>query len=270
MRLSEPVVRWLKEPGEGLLYELTQLLTDLSCLAAALDESSDHQARQSLLENCLALERRHLKFYTEISANGTYEDPPTYQRGQIKSGLRATDDLFGPAYRFHSVGEANLHIFLWTSLSLLYPIIHQAYALTGSDEIPQIFRIDGQSPQQVAHQLSALHVSKALRCLPYCAQEGLNLWAIYFCIFPAIQATRVFSQARDWERFIWATEVFQYSALSGFDHAARYRDLCYLYWFDPAIYGSGASYRLPDPTDHFDSGKKHEIVPTISGQHLIT
>lgn len=268
MRLSEPVVRWLKEPGEGLLYELTQLLTDLSCLAAALDstdKSSDRQARQSLLDDCLALERRHLEFYTEISANGTYEDPPTYRSGQIKSGLRATDDLFGPAYRFPSVGDANLHIFLWTSLSLLYPIIYQAYALTETDDLPQIFRGDGQSPQQVAHQLSALNVSKALRCLPYCAQEGLNLWGIFFCIFPAIQATRVFSQSRDWDRFLWASEVFQYSAHLGFDHAARYRDLCNLYWFEPSVYGTGASYRLPDPKAHFSTGPKYEILPATSG-----
>lgn len=250
MRLSEPIVQWLKEPGEGLLYELIQLLTDMSCLVAAVDsadESLNHQARQSLLDDCLALERRHLEFYTKFSGNGTYEDPPTYDCGEIKTGLPATDDLFGPAYKFLSVGEANLHIFLWTSLSLLYPIIYQAYALTETDNIPKILRVDGQFPRHVAHQLSAFNISKAVRCLPYCTQEGLNLWALFYCIFPAIQATRVFSQNRDWERFLWASEVFQYIALSGFDFAARYHDLCCLYWFKPSTYGTSIFYRLPDP-----------------------
>ncbi|KAJ5754199.1 hypothetical protein N7533_003742 [Penicillium manginii] len=165
--LSEPIVRWLKEPGEGLLYELIQLLTDMSCLAAAVDsadvnKSLDHQARQLLLHDCLVLERRHLQFYAKISGNG--EDPPTYMSGEIKTGFPATDELFGPASRFLSVGEANLHMILWTSLSLLYPIICQAYAVTESrtDDIPELLRIDDQSPQNVAHQLSAFNISKAV------------------------------------------------------------------------------------------------------------
>lgn len=252
MRLSEPIIQWLREPGEGLLHELIQLLTDMSDLSAAVDttdqpEPLDHQTRQSVLHGCLELEKRHLEFYTKISQNG-HEDPPTYKSGEIKTGLPATDDLFGLAYRFHSVGEANLHMFLWTSLSLLYPIIYQAYTILEADNsIPKILHVDGQSPQHVARQLSAINISKALRCLPYCTQEGLNLWALYCCIFPAIQATRVFSQTRDWERFLWASEFFQHVALLGFDCAARYHDLCRFYWYNPSIYGTSMSYRLPDP-----------------------
>jgi hypothetical protein len=261
MHLPEPTIQWLKEPGEGLLYELIQLLTDMSCLVAAIDnvdKSLDHQARQSLLDDCLVLERRHLKFYTEMSGDGhTYGEPPTYSRGELKTGLRATDDLFGPAYRFLSVGEANLHIFLWTSLSLLYPIIYQAYTLIETADMPKCFRFNGQSPRHAAHQLSAFNVSRAIRCLPYCTQEGLNLWALYCCIFPAIQATRVFSQTRDWERFLWASEFFQYIALSGFDFAARYHELCCLYWFKPSAYGTSSSWRLPAPNgltkEHYGS-----------------
>jgi len=248
MRLSEPVVQWLREPGEGLLYELIQLLTDMSCFAAAVDNAHnlDPQARRSLLDDCLALETRHLKFYTKISRNGTYEDPPTYKHGEIKTGL-ATDDLFGPSYKFLSVGEANLHMVIWTSLSLLYPIIYQAYTLTETDHEPKVLRVDSQSPQDVARQLSTFNVSKAVRCIPYCTQEDLHSWALIYCIFPTIQATRVFSQARDWNRFLWASEVFQYIALSGFDFAARYHDLCRFYWFNPSVYGTSSSYRLPDP-----------------------
>lgn len=62
MHLSEPIVMWLREPGKGLLHELIQLLTDLSCIAGAVDstDSHDRQAFQSLLDDCLALEARHL------------------------------------------------------------------------------------------------------------------------------------------------------------------------------------------------------------------
>lgn len=252
MHLSEPIVQWLRQPGEGLLYELIQLFTDMSCLAAAVDsadvdKSFDHQASQLLLHDCLLLERRHLKFYAKVSGNG--EDPSTYMCGEIKTGVSATDELFGPGYRFRSVGEANLHMILWTSLSLLYPIICQAYAVTETrtDDMPEFLRIDDQSPQNVAHQLSTFNISKAIRCLPYCAQEGMNLWALLYCVFPAIQATRVFSQARDWERFLWALELFRYFGASGFDVAARYHALCSHYWFDPSKYGNSSSWRLPDP-----------------------
>lgn len=247
MHLTEPVVQWLREPGEGLQYELIQLLTDMSCFAAALDSAHrDPQTCRSLLDDCLALEKRHSEFYTKINGYGVDEDPPIYNCGEIKAGL-ATDNLFGPAYKFLSVGEANLHMFIWTSLSLLYPIIYRAYTLTETDNVPKVLRVDNQSPRHVAQQLSIFNISKAVRCIPYCTQEGLNLWSLYCCIFPAIQATRVFSQTRDWNRFLWASEVFQYIARSGFDVAARYHELCCLYWFEPSAYGTSSPYRLPNP-----------------------
>lgn len=246
MHLPEPIVRWLKEPGEGLLYKLMQLLTDTSCLAATVDSANgslDHQACQSLLDDCLALERRYLNFYTEISVRGNHEDPPTYNRGEIKTGISTTEDLFGPAYRFLSVSEANLHIFFWTSLSLVYPIVYQAYILAKANKIPELLRIDGQSPQRAAHQLSAFYISKAVRCLPYGTQEGMNSWAAFHGIFVAAQASRVFSQTKDWERFVWISESVQYIAPLGFDLASRFHEICWSHWLEPSRH---SSYRLPD------------------------
>jgi hypothetical protein len=183
MNLPKPLVQWLRELGEGLPYELMQLLTDMSCLFVTVDttradESLNNQACQSLLDECLDLERWFQKFLTNVSACGTNEDPPIYNRGEIKTGLPATYDLFGPAYQFTSVGEANLHIYTWTSLSSIYPLIHQAHALaepTSTNNVPK-FLLDDHSPQHAAHHLSALYISKALRCIPYCLQEGMNSW----------------------------------------------------------------------------------------------
>jgi hypothetical protein len=243
------MVQWLREPGEGLLYELMQLLTDMSCLSASVDSAGesnlDHQARQLLLDDCLALEKQFLEFYSEISASGTSEDPPTYNRGAIKTAMPATDDLFGPAYQFRSVGEANLHIFIWSSLSLIYPLIYQAFTLTEpTGDIPKLLR-DDYSPQHAAHQLSAVYISKALRCLPYCFQEGMNSWSSSHCIFPAAQATRVFSQlVRDWDRFSWAAEAVRYIGLLGFDIAARFHERSLRIWSIPSR--QAKSYRLPD------------------------
>lgn len=250
MHLSEPIVKWLREPGEGLLYELIQILTDLSCLVATVDSakgSLDYDAYTSLLDDCLALEERHLRFYSKISDsdNGTYKDPPTYDRGKIKSRIPATDDLFGPAYIFISVGQANLHILIWTSLSLVHPLIYQVYTLAKDVSVPKVLQnnsIDDQRPRDVAHQLSASYICKAMRCLPYCTQEGMNPWAIFYGIFSAVQASRVYSHIRDRERFLWALVVVQFIARSGFDLAAQLLQPSWSYWFETERHNS---YRLP-------------------------
>lgn len=247
MHLSEPIVQWLREPGEGLLYELIQILTDLSCLAATVDSaggSLDHDAYTSLLDDCLALEERHLKFYYRISGSdsGTYKDPPTYGRGKIKSAIPATDDLFGPAYIFISVGQANLHILIWTSLSLVHPLIYQVYTLAKNANVPKVLQSENQCPRDVAHQLSEFYICKAMRCLPYCTQEGMNPWAIFYGIFSAVQASRVYSHIRDRERFLWALEVVQFIACSGFDLAAQLLQPSWSYWFETERHNS---YRLP-------------------------
>lgn len=241
MHLSEPIVTWLREPGKGLLYELIQLLTDLSCLAGAVDsaDSLDQKSYQSLLHDCLALEKRHMDFYIKI--NGDDGDPATYAKDEIKTGIPATSDLFGPAYKFCSVGEANLYVFLWTSLSCVYPLVRQFQILAIADT-PECLQIDDHSPENAAQRLAAFYISKSVRCLPYCTQEGMNSWAMFYGIFTATQASRVFSHIRDWERFLFAQEVLHYCALLGFDLAARLREIWWNYWFETDKHNF---YRLP-------------------------
>jgi hypothetical protein len=46
------------------------------------------------------------------------------------------------------------------------------------------------------------------------------------------QETRIYSHIRDWERFLWVQDIFQYCGLLGLEHAARLRDIWWDYWFD--------------------------------------
>lgn len=223
MHLSETTIAWLKEPGEGLLHELIQLLTALSRLSAAVDsvDSLDHKGSQLLLDDCLALEKQHINFYLKIRHDFD-ENPSTYARGELKTAIPATCDLFGPAYKFGTVAVANLCIFLWTSLSCVYPLVRQFQVLAMADTL-QCLPIDAHSPENAAHHLAAFYISKAVRYLPYCAQESMNSWAIFYGIFAVTQAARVYSHVRDLERFLWAQDVMEYCALLGFDPAARLR-----------------------------------------------
>ncbi|KAJ5621564.1 hypothetical protein N7528_006347 [Penicillium herquei] len=236
MYLSEPMIQLLKEPGEGLMYESIQLLTDLSILAAAVNNphlSRDPQVRKSLLEDCLALERRNLEFYAQMSGRDADTEPTTYEYAGITTKIPPTEDLFGPAYEFSSVGKANMHIFIWSSCSLVYPLVHHAYVLAETETIPDILRAKGESPRQVANRLSVSYISKAVRCMPYCTQEGMNPWAIYYGMFSVIIASRVFSHNQDRDRFNWTLEMMQYMDQSGFELAARLYDMCQRYWDDP-------------------------------------
>lgn len=231
MFLSEETIAWLKEPNEGgLWFESIGLLTEISRIATAINATdvSDHDTCKSLLDDCLALEKSHMDFWMQINQNIDGE-PPTYARGELKSGITSTNDLFGPAYRFSSLNDAILHTFLWLSLSFVYLLIRKCRTLIMAD-MPNSFPIDDIEDR--ARRLSMLYVTKAIRCLPYCGQEGMNSWSISYGVFVASQASRAYIHSKDWERFLWAQDVFIYMERAGFDNAGRFHDIFRNYWFE--------------------------------------
>jgi hypothetical protein len=124
MHLSEATIAWLLETGEGILHDFIKHVTDLSRLAAAVDSARalDQDACQSLLCDSLKIEMDHKEIYKKIH-EGIDGGPPIYASGELKAALPATDRLFGPPYQFRSIGEANRYIFLWSSISCVYPLI---------------------------------------------------------------------------------------------------------------------------------------------------
>jgi hypothetical protein len=189
---------------------------------------SDHKAYAALLNNCLALEKDHMDFYSEIEHEVDGETP-TYTRGELETAMPPTDDLFGPAYRFSSLEDSMLHLFYWLSLSSVYPLIHQCrtHAMAANAESPDF----SQSDEVEMHRLVIFYVNKAARCLPYCGQESMSSFA-YYHLLCAVQVSRVYTHARDWGRFLWAQHVFTFIELSGYEYAARYREIWWDYWFD--------------------------------------
>jgi hypothetical protein len=230
MFLSEETIAWLKEPNEGgLWFEYIGLLTEISRITAAINTTgSNRDTYQSLLSDCLALEKNHMDFWAQIDQNIDGE-PPTYGRGELKTGITSTDDLFGPAYRFSSIDDAVLHTLLWLSLSFVYPLIRQCQTLAVAD-MPNSFPIGDIEDE--AHRLETLYVTKAIRCLPYCGQEGMNSWGIFYGVLVATQAARIYTHSKDWERFLWAQDVFISLERAGFDYAARFHDIWWDYWFE--------------------------------------
>lgn len=129
-------------------------------------------------------------------------------------------------------------------MSLVYPLIYQLQILAMA-ETPDCLQIDDHSDDfldSAAHHLAAFYISKAVRCLPYCAQEGMNSWAMFNAMFSATQASRVFSYIRDRNRFLWAQEVVQYCSDLGFGLAAQLHDIWRNYWFETEKHNY---YRLP-------------------------
>lgn len=252
MDLPKSLFPWLQEPGEGLLHELIQLLTNLTRLAAAMDKANtlNRQACQSLLDEFLQLEQQKKAFYAKF--NGRPGDPPVFASGELKSQIPDTCELFGPAYKFRSVDEANLYILLWTTLSYVYPLVHQLQFLAMAD-VPECLRIPGHSPKEAAHRLTEFYTSRAVRCLPYCAQEGMNSWAMMAGMIALTQSSRVFSHLRDWERFSWTQDVVQYCALLGFDRASQLREVWWNYWLTTEEKGDLS--RLPH---HKELAKKYQ------------
>ncbi|KAJ5156655.1 hypothetical protein N7492_009458 [Penicillium capsulatum] len=91
-----------------------------------------------------ALEKRRRDFYIQI--NGDDQDPPTYARDKFKSAIPPSHDLLGPAYQFRSVGDANLYMCLWTSMSSIYPLVRQLQIRTMTD-MPDCLRSADLDPR---------------------------------------------------------------------------------------------------------------------------
>lgn len=232
MHLSQDTIAWLKEPNNGgILFEYIELITEISRITTAISRTdvSDHDAYKSLLGDCLALEKKHLDFWAQINPNSINGELPTYARGELNTGIASTDDLFGPAYRFFSLNDAILHTLLWLSLSFVYPLIRQCRTLAMVD-MPNSRAADG-APDE-AYRLSILYVTKAIRCLPYCGQKGMNPWGIFHGLLVLSQASRAYTLAKDWERFLWVQDVFLYFESSGFGFAARFREIWCNFWFE--------------------------------------
>jgi hypothetical protein len=231
MFLSKETIAWLKEPNDGGLWaESIGLLAEISRIATAIKatDTSDHDTCKSLLDDCWALEKNHMDFWMQIAQNIDGE-PPTYARGELKSGIPSTDDLFGPAYRFSSLNDAMLHTFIWQSLSFVYLLVCKCRTLITAD-MPSGFLTDDIEDR--ARRLSTLYVTKAIRCLPYCGQEGMNSWGIFNGVFVAAQASRTYIYSKDWERFLWAQEALIYIERAGFDNAGRFHDIYRNDWFE--------------------------------------
>ncbi|OJJ45127.1 hypothetical protein ASPZODRAFT_27137 [Penicilliopsis zonata CBS 506.65] len=246
---SEETIAWLKQPfgGDGAMKDFIMNLVEISRIAAAIDtiDVSDQNACQSLLEDSLALEKSHMDLYAQIDGN-TGGEAPTYARGELKTGVPATDDLFGPAYRFSSLDDALLHMFFWLSLSFVHPLICQCQVLAKT-EAP------GNYSQSEALRISTFCVNQAVRCLPYCGQEGMNLWGIYYGVLCAVQVVRVYCHVRDWDRFLWAQDLFAYLKALGFDHAAHVGDIWAAYWFDSSRHHFYRTMDYGKVTDQKDS-----------------
>ncbi|OQE28691.1 hypothetical protein PENSTE_c003G07823 [Penicillium steckii] len=256
--LSKETIAWLNEPNEGgPWFGVIRLLTEMSRITSTIrtTDVSNLEANATLLEDCLALEKDHMEFYVEIE-QGVSGEPPTYTRGELISAMPPTDDLFGPAYRFSSLEDAMLHLFYWLSLSSVYPLLHQCRART-VDASAELHG-SSQSEKDETHRLVISYVSKAARCLPYCGQDSMRSFA-YYHLLCAVQVSRVYAHARDWDRFMWAQHVFTFIELSGYEYAARYREIWWDYWFDSQKHNSCSilNYRQL-------AKKSNKIVYTVS------
>lgn len=234
MFLSKDTITWLKEPNNGgTLFKYIELLAEISDITAAVSRTnpSDYKAGKSLLRDCLTLKKKHLEFWMQINPNSVDgEEIPTYARGELKTSMPPIDDLFGPAYRFSSLNDAILHTLLWLSLSFVYPLLRQCRDLAMASDVPHSFPV-GHAREE-SERLSIFYVTRAIRCLPYCAQEGMNPWAMYYGLLVACSASRVYTHAQDWGRFLWAQDLFIYLERSGFGFAAPFRVIWWNYWFE--------------------------------------
>ncbi|KAJ5257245.1 hypothetical protein N7478_013349 [Penicillium angulare] len=208
MEMTREEIEFLQEPGkdtplDGLLRCFTET-TRITCVIEEFDQSN-REICQSLLDSCIALEKLHEGLYPKIH-QGVHADPPTYQAGDLDTEFPATDNIFGPAYRFSSLDDARLHMFFWLSLSFFYPVFYKCQILVMESQpgfVPTV--LQGKRWQSDEHRLSELYAYKVARSFPYCGQKGMGTCGLYYGLQCTIQISRTCPHVRNWEGFVWAT-----------------------------------------------------------------
>ncbi|KAJ5948962.1 hypothetical protein N7454_002269 [Penicillium verhagenii] len=233
MHLPAEAIESFKKPkGDGILETLVSYTAEVSRIAAAIDttDASDHEACHSLLNDALNIEMGARELDIRIN-HGVPGDPPVYARGELKTRVCQTDDLFGPAYRFSSLEDATLRILVWLLLSFTHPLICYCQSMVKAQTASR-GQVRERSLEERANKLAEFYVSKSIRCLPYIGQVDMSPSGLHHGLLVAIQASRVYSHSRDQARFLWTQDLFSTLQLAGFDYVARFRDIFGAYWSD--------------------------------------
>ncbi|KAJ5088663.1 hypothetical protein N7456_012279 [Penicillium angulare] len=262
-QLTEDEIKFIQEPYDGTpVSGVLWGFSETARLVHVLDkiDKSNRETCQSLFNDCQALQEFFAQLYPKIeTTNGNI---PKYAPGELKSELPPTDDIFGPPYRFCSLDEARLHTWLWGSMSLLYPIYSRCIQILKSYH-PGVLpaSINPAEWTIYGHQMTEFYAYESARAMPYCARQGMGTEGLYYAPHGLFIISRLCSDARNREGFVWCDESLRVIDRSGNDAAGRLREYLWNYW-------SEADKQVPSDTSGIHRGHKVDKVDVV--EHMVS
>lgn len=268
INLNKEEFEYVTQPSEGNpMVELLRLYAKFTPIATAVKAARppNHRACCMLLRKCLAHREKLTAWYAQNIRRG----PEVCAPGEIlTTRIPPTDDLFGTAYRFHSLDSGKIHTMFWTLLSIMHVVISRARNLV------RVYDIDPFTPdvdEQFGDQdylIASYWGDQIARAMPYHVQDNLKAWGIHsvaFALCQTCKASAVDSGNR--KKFDWCHRVFGVFGQAGFESGARLADVFDGLWMMHQARQAGITVTSPgnpQPGTPEAVRKQHDVVGRMS------
>ncbi|KAJ5679505.1 hypothetical protein N7462_007749 [Penicillium macrosclerotiorum] len=189
-------------------------------------DSSDYDACQNLLHDCLAHREQTLAWYG--SRLGVKAGPFECEKGDILcTGLPSTDELFGPPYRFLSLDIARAHFVFWSAMLTIQPFIYHVKAMIRA-------QTDMGSPiepsQDDDYLIAGWFADQVVRTMPFCVQDKYKLSGAHILIFLTGQIAKIYNDLGYARKMAWCLEAYGLLANLGFNAGNHLKELVWEQW----------------------------------------
>ncbi|CAI7676282.1 unnamed protein product [Penicillium pancosmium] len=269
ININQEEFDYITQPSEGNpTVELLRLYANFAPISNAvrMARPPNHKICRMLLRKCLA----HREKVTEWYAKNVRRGPEECALGEVlTTRIPPTDDLFGTAYRFHSLDSGKIHVMYWTLLSIMHVVISRARNLV------RVYYIDPFTPDiddQFGDQdylISSYWGDQIARAMPYHAQDDKKAWGIHSATFSLCQACKSAAvDSGNRKKFDWCQSVFSAFGEAGFESCFRLCEVFTGLWMMHQARQAGIT--VTSPSGELQAGtpesvrKQHQVVGGVS------
>ncbi|KAJ5289541.1 uncharacterized protein N7443_009794 [Penicillium atrosanguineum] len=190
-------------------------------------DASNHEACQKLFEDLVLHKDKTIAWFAGVAPSLGAEPTRCSNYLSTCAKLPSTDGVFGPAYYFPSLASARLHVFYWTALAIVYPMIYQVKVLAMAHT--QSFGSIDQTADEDA-MFSWYYADEICRGIPYCLTDTEKIWGAQHAMFPLSQVSNVYSILRWRDKFMWCQGALTAIEHLGFGLAVPLREAALKHW----------------------------------------
>ena len=268
VNLNQEEYDYVTQPSEGNpMVELLRLFGGFTPIANAvkLARPPNNKSCRMLLRKCL----KHLEKVNAWYSQNIIRGPETCAPGEIlTTRVPSTDDIFGPAYRFHSLDSGKIHTMYWTLLSIMHAVISRSRHLVRVYEIDRLTADVDEQYGDADYMMSSYWGDQIARAIPFHAQESMKSWGIHSVVFAHFQASKSAIDAGNRIKFDWCHSVFLAFGKAGFESSARLSDVFSGLWMYHQAQKAGLPMNSdpssPQPGTPESVRKQHDAVGGVS------